>query len=96
MGVDPTIVVAVIGAVAAIITTYLQFRQRRRVEEVHEQVKNTHTTNLREDIDEGFSHLRREIAGLRRDLRAERQARIKLQEQVDAELLRRRGNRVRQ
>lgn len=96
---EASIWVALIGGIALIINTYLSVRQRRQLGEVHEQVKNTHSTNFREDMDEaleGISHLKREFANVRRELRQERAARIKLQELVDAELLRRRGNRVRQ
>lgn len=84
---DPTIVVAIVAAAAGIVTTVLQLTQRRRVDEVHEQVKNTHSTNLREDIDRMatlLKHVRGELTGLRRELRQERQERIGLEMRVDA------------
>ncbi|AYD87061.1 minor tail protein [Mycobacterium phage NicoleTera] len=51
--------------------------------DIKEQVANSHTTNLRDDIDElnrilreGFSETRRDISGLREELRTERIERI--------------------
>lgn len=50
---------------------------------VHEQVQNSHSTNLREDIDEirdlvkgGFSKVDRRLDGLQEELRTERLERI--------------------
>lgn len=75
--VDPSVAVwvATIAAISSIVTTYIQVRFGRRLGEVHEQVKNTHSTNLRQDIDEIKSEVRRqgrEIAELRADMRVDR------------------------
>lgn len=73
--VDPTIVVAAIGTVGTIIVAIIQTHHGRRVKEVHEQVKNSHPTNLRADVDEIKAELRRqgeEIAQLRADIRVDR------------------------
>lgn len=49
--VDPTIAVALIGAIGAVATTALSIWLRKRLNEVHHQVKNSHETNLRDDVD---------------------------------------------
>lgn len=53
------------------------------IKEIHHQVKNSHKTNLREDMDriegllaDGFSRVDRQLEGLRDDLRTERLERI--------------------
>lgn len=92
---DPTIVVALIAALAGIVTTVLQLRQRKQVGEVHEQVKNTHSTNLREDMDKMANllrHVRGELAGLRRELRQERAERFDLESRYSAHLSKHHGS----
>lgn len=69
-----SVIVATIAAAASIGTVVIQGRQGRRLNEVHDQVKNTHTTNLREDLDQ----LHVEVSGLREDLRLEREERLQL------------------
>lgn len=79
--IDPNIVVAAITTAGAIATAFIVRAQKRRIDEVHEQVKNTHTSNLRDDVDKliEFNQLAlREIAALRTDLQLERQERIAL------------------
>lgn len=54
---DP-VIVALIGAVATVVGACVQFIFRPLVEKLNiivDQVKNTHTKNLREDIDEKFA-----------------------------------------
>ncbi|AZF93416.1 minor tail protein [Mycobacterium phage Centaur] len=58
-------------------------KQNKTLETVREHVANSHTTNLRDDIDdlartvrEGFMETRRDIGGLRDELRTERIERI--------------------
>ena len=83
MGVDPTIYVALISAATGVATTGLTVWQRKRINEMHYEVKNTHTTNLRDDIDRGFESVRSDIAGLRQDQRQERQERMDLGDRFD-------------
>lgn len=89
---DPTIIVAVIAAAASMATAYMARAQRRDVALVRTQVQNSHTTNLREDIDRVLDGLERvhtgqsrhdaEIAGIRRDIRDERRERMALAERI--------------
>ncbi|UJD20960.1 hypothetical protein SEA_HARRYHOUDINI_32 [Mycobacterium phage HarryHoudini] len=58
-------------------------KQNKTLETVREHVANSHKTNLRDDIDdlsrlvrEGFAETRRDIGGLREELRTERIERI--------------------
>ncbi|AIK67747.1 minor tail protein [Mycobacterium phage Piro94] len=58
-------------------------KQNKTLETVREHVANSHKTNLRDDIDEinrslqaGFCEIRRDIGGLREELRTERIERI--------------------
>lgn len=51
-----------------------------------EQVQNSHTTNLREDIDELHADVRRvltELTEVRKDLQVERQERLALSDRLD-------------
>jgi hypothetical protein len=91
MGVDPTIVVAGVtgffglaGGIASGIVANRQTRQR--VDEVHGQVKNSHKTNLRDDIDsvlDGLRDLRSDFADMRGELYQERHERVELGYRVD-------------
>ncbi|QDK01134.1 minor tail protein [Mycobacterium phage Purky] len=54
-----------------------------KTDEIHEQVVNTHDTNLRADFDElrdlvtdGFRRVERDIGGMREEIRTERKERI--------------------
>ncbi|MBU8821059.1 DUF2746 domain-containing protein [Mycolicibacterium goodii] len=54
-----------------------------KTDEIHEQVVNTHDTNMREDLDElrdlvtdGFRRVERDIGGMREEIRTERKERI--------------------
>lgn len=96
---DPTITVALIGAAAALSTTGLTLWQRKKVGEVHAEVKNDHSTNLRTDLDrvlekldfviDGQARQDDEISDMRDDIRAERQERIALAARIDRERKRR-------
>ena len=44
--------VAIIGAIAAIYGARLTYKAKAKTDVVHAQVKNSHETNLREDIDQ--------------------------------------------
>jgi hypothetical protein len=48
---DPMIIVAGISATASVVVTLIAGLMQRRMKEVHHQVKNNHSTNLRQDID---------------------------------------------
>lgn len=97
---DATVVVALIGAGAGLVTTGLNLWQNKRITEqqknlaeVHDQVQNSHKTNLRDDMDRVLDKLDdviggqrrhdKEIAGIREDLRQERQERMALAARVD-------------
>lgn len=90
---EPSIAVAAIAAAASIATATLGLVQHRRLGVVKAEVKNSHPTNLREDVDQVLSKLdsvidgqRRhdsEIAGLRTDLRVERQERLVLADRIE-------------
>ncbi|AKY03633.1 hypothetical protein SEA_IZZY_26 [Streptomyces phage Izzy] len=90
-----TIAVALIGALVELLR-----RQNRAIEEVREnaqeardQVANTHSTNLRDDLDDLHNDVREvlrvlgqhseEIAGLRGDLRQERRERLAVADRLD-------------
>lgn len=79
-----------------------QRRSNRDLGDVKDQVQNSHTTNLRDDIDgmkrsvealvdipRDIRGIREDIGGMRGELREEREARLNLQHQVDAALRRR-------
>lgn len=78
MAVDPIIWVAAISTAGTLVVAYLRRQDRKRLDEVHYQVKNSHRTNLREDIDELLLGYRR----LLKELRRERLARRALAERV--------------
>ncbi|ATE85356.1 hypothetical protein SEA_OLIYNYK_26 [Streptomyces phage Oliynyk] len=86
---------ALIGALVELLR-----RQNRAIEEVREnaqeardQVANTHSTNLRDDLDDLHNDVREvlrvlgqhseEIAGLRGDLRQERRERLAVADRLD-------------
>ncbi|MFE3589395.1 DUF2746 domain-containing protein [Streptomyces niveus] len=90
-----TVTVALIGALVEMVR-----RQRNAIEEVREntqearaQVSNTHTTNLRDDLDELHEDVREvlrvlgrhteEISGVREDLRQERRERLAVSDRLD-------------
>lgn len=82
------IALAVLGAfsLAGIVAPVLLSSHRKQTKQlghIKEQVTNSHSTNLRDDIDElgrmvrdGFLETRRDIGGLREELRTERVERI--------------------
>lgn len=61
--IDPTVQSAIVAAIAGVVVAataaFANRGNHRRIDEVHEQVKNTHSTNLREDIDRMVSGLDR-------------------------------------
>lgn len=74
-----TVAVAFIGGIFSVITVLLQLRQRGKVNEVHAQVKNSHSTNLREDMDRihhTIKSMQGQITGLVRALEKERKTRL--------------------
>ncbi|AVE00406.1 hypothetical protein SEA_OZZYJ_25 [Streptomyces phage OzzyJ] len=90
-----TIAVALIGALVELLR-----RQHNAIEEVRsnaqearDQVANTHSTNLRDDLDELHEDVREvlrvlsrhteEIGGLRDDLRQERRERLAVADRLD-------------
>lgn len=93
---EPSIAVAIIAATASIATAGLGFAQRRHVADVREQVKNSHGTNLRDDIDRVLDGMElllesqrqhaKEIGGLREEMRHERVERRDLEQRLDDHL----------
>ncbi|AFM54992.1 minor tail protein [Mycobacterium phage Astro] len=68
-------VIALIGlgmcpVLAAVIPVWLKLR------DVKEQVCNNHDENLRDEITRGFAEIRKDIGGLREELRTERKERM--------------------
>ncbi|AGI12976.1 hypothetical protein PBI_BUTTERS_29 [Mycobacterium phage Butters] len=85
---------AIIAAIGTIVLSIITVRGQRagqdrarkidaKTDEIHEQVVNTHDTNLRADFDElrdlvtdGFRRVERDIGGIREEIRTERKERI--------------------
>ncbi|AXC38492.1 hypothetical protein SEA_RUBEELU_29 [Mycobacterium phage Rubeelu] len=85
---------AIIAAIGTIVLSIITVRGQRagqdrarkidaKTDEIHEQVVNTHETNLRADFDElrdlvtdGFRRVERDIGGIREEIRTERKERI--------------------
>ncbi|AHJ86397.1 hypothetical protein 40AC_33 [Mycobacterium phage 40AC] len=72
-----------LGVIAPVMLTRSNKEQSKELGVIKEHVANSHTTNLRDDIDElsrmvreGFAETRRDIGGLREELRTERIERI--------------------
>lgn len=86
----PYLIAGLPGVIAAYATYYGQQKAKERwakaekkSDEIHYEVKNAHNTNLRDDIDiirseisAGFTETRKDISGLREELRTERIERI--------------------
>lgn len=100
---DPTVQAAVVTTVGVVLvaligvlTTMLQ-RQHKTLGVVREQVQNSHSTNLRDDVDrvlDGVSQLAEmsrahgyELGHLRRDLQQERVERQHLSERLDEHVI---------
>lgn len=94
---DPTVLTAIVTGIFSLIGVVVveMFRRQRRVlHEVRSQVKNSHSTNLRDDLDELRDGLGRVLAsserqehslnGIRTDLRVEREERLALAGRVQA------------
>jgi len=77
--VSDAVAVALVGLLGTIVSIILQARLSGKVRRVREQVENDHardptkTTNLRDDLDEKHAELRKDIGGLRGDIRQIRQ-----------------------
>lgn len=108
-GLDPTVQVALITTLGTFLVAILGLAAealrrhakaldevRQNTREAKEQVVNSHSTNLRDDIDDlrkaiehsiGLQHQHgKEIAGLRADLRLERQERLEVSRRLDSHL----------
>lgn len=77
------VLIALIGTAGATIPTVMSRRHSKTLGAIENQVTNAHDTNLRDDIDrltilltEGFTETRKDIRGLREELRTERVERI--------------------
>ncbi|WP_460086947.1 DUF2746 domain-containing protein [Streptomyces variabilis] len=96
---DPSVQVALVSAGGAVTAAFvgvlveLVRRQGRVMGEVREHVANTHTTNLRDDLDqvvhgmgrllEGQERHGEELASLRREIAHERTERLAVAERLD-------------
>lgn len=83
MDVAALVILALITTGGATLTTVIARRHGKTLGSIQDQVTNEHDTNLRDDIDkltalvaEGFSETRKDIGGLREELRTERIERI--------------------
>ena len=98
---DPVILVALITTLGGVIVALIGFwgkvtEIRDHTKEAKEQVKNSHTTNLRDDMDAIHEDVRaalellkqhsKEIGGIREDIRQERDERLVLSKRLDAHL----------
>ena len=73
------VLVAAIGALGLVLVAVINTRTNRRVKAIQRQVQNDHTTNLREELDdrhdeigEWLREVRRDIGGMREELRGVR------------------------
>lgn len=100
MALDPTVQTAIVGGVFGLLALLLDRRRGRDIKAVaehasaaREQVQNSHSTNLRDDLDkvlDGIETLKQgqtqhssEIGGLRADLRQERIERLDVARRLD-------------
>lgn len=100
MALDPTVQVAIIGAVSSVVTLIVGWLLNRHLKTsvehasaAREQVQNSHTTNLRDDIDRvlaGIAALElgqrrhdKEFEGIRQDMAHERSERQDVSRRVD-------------
>ncbi|MFF3006361.1 DUF2746 domain-containing protein [Kitasatospora sp. NPDC057940] len=100
--IEPTVQVALVSAGGAItaalagVLVELVRRQSSTVAEVREQVANSHSTNLRDDLDhvidrlglvlDGQQHHSAELADLRREIAHERTERLAVADRLDSHL----------
>ncbi|MFF3249745.1 DUF2746 domain-containing protein [Actinacidiphila glaucinigra] len=98
VGAGGTVTVALIGIVAELLRrqagALAEVREHAR--EARDQVSNTHSTNLRDDLDSVMSRIDRvidaqevhgrELAGLREDIAHERRERLAVAERLDDHL----------
>ncbi|UFD97963.1 hypothetical protein PQC18_gp25 [Streptomyces phage Pablito] len=90
-----TVAVALIGALVELLRRQHNAiaEVRENAQEARDQVSNTHTTNLRDDLDDLHEDVREvlrvltqhttEIGGLRDDLRQERRERLAVSDRLD-------------
>ncbi|MGB0877557.1 MAG: DUF2746 domain-containing protein [Mycobacterium sp.] len=83
MDVAALVILALITTGGATLTTVIARRHGKTLGSIENQVTNAHETNLRDDIDklgrmvtEGFAETRKDIHGLREEMRTERIERI--------------------
>jgi Protein of unknown function (DUF2746) len=102
-GLDPTVQSAIVGLVGAVLVALISLlgilmqRHNKTLNTVRDQVQNSHSTNLRDDVDrvlEGVAQLAEmsrahgyELGHLRRDLQQERVERQALSERVDEHVI---------
>ncbi|AIS73793.1 minor tail protein [Mycobacterium phage Georgie2] len=79
----PAILTAVLGVKNAKLNKLRHQENKGRIEELKYEITNDHGTNIRHDIDairdmvrDGFTETRKDISGLREELRTERIERI--------------------
>lgn len=70
------IIVAIISSFGTVVVAMITVGIRRRVKSIQGQVQNDHESNLREELDDRhdetrdwFKDLRRDLGGIRQDLR---------------------------
>ncbi|MFC4089363.1 DUF2746 domain-containing protein [Micromonospora sp. GCM10011541] len=93
---EPTVQVAIVGGVFGVLAELLR-RQHKRLGEVKEHVANSHTTNLRDDIDKVLAGLGqvietqrqhgKEISGIREEIRHERVERMDVERRLDQHMV---------
>jgi hypothetical protein len=84
-------IAVILGAIAlAAVPSWFSMRNHKGIKEVQNQVKNAHTTNLRDDIDRAINaveSLGTDVRGLRQDLGMEEERRraqiAELREEID-------------
>lgn len=91
MNLDPTVQVALVGGLFSIVGLVIGRRQDKHLKElkehstqVREQVQNSHTTNLRDDIDRISSLVERVLEGQALDRRALLQLEDRLDHHIDS------------
>lgn len=97
MELDPIVQVAFVsggfGLLSLIVSELRLRKQAGQIGEISEQVKNSHETNLRDDVDRVLSGVEtlveaqrrqgQDITGIREDVRMERTERVALSDRLD-------------
>ena len=69
--------VALCGMLSLVLPVWITARKNsQKLNQINDQVSNSHNENLRDEITRGFRELRQDIGGLREEIRTERQERI--------------------